>query len=166
MWLTESLLAFLLSVALNAGATRLWKDVPPFVTFLGISTLIFAGLAGRYFFSVEGEAIDMVAGLLLFAAATEFYVLLILLVANSISVSILLHARSRPLSSGALAELYSEEKMLAMRLHKIVSMGLVEGRDGIFFLTPSGRRLLNRLDTVRKFFGHGTSVPKRTVNGI
>lgn len=150
----DSGIAFFLSVALNAFAARTWKDVPPFVTFLAISVIVFIGLFSWCLWFSNDNFLDAAASLLVYVASVEFYVLLILFVVNSVSVSILMNIYVRPLSPGDLAGLYSDEKILALRLERLCSMGLIEGEGTSLVITTRGYCLLRTLDGAKNFFGH------------
>ncbi len=160
MSILASFLAFVLAVTVNAIATRIWTERAPFSVFIIVSTAVFFGLSAYSVYFYSDDILDIATMLLLYAAAAEFYVLLILLVGNSVSVSILLYALDRPLSSDKLIEMYSDQSMLDMRLSRLNKMGLIASEGGCqFSITPSGYRMVNLLDRLRRFFGHGSLLP-------
>lgn len=157
MWIISSIVAFLFAVSLNAVATRVWPKRAPFSTYIVISVVVFIALVFYIGMYTTRDPLDVLASILFYAAATEFYVLLILLVGNSVSVSILIHAMHRPLMLDELEEMYSEEEMLQMRMLRLSNMGLIEKEgDDLYGVTPAGHRLVRTLDRVRHFFGHGS----------
>jgi hypothetical protein len=114
-----------------------------------------AGLALlAHLLSVEGLTYRTLAGLLVFALASELYIFCFTLIISSVSAIWLRRLYRGSIESEELAEAYSPTWMVELRLDRLVENGFL-ARDGDGYrLTEKGRNLIGTFGKLRAIFKH------------
>ena len=104
--------------------------------------------------AVEGLTHRTLAGLLVFALASELYIFCFTLIFSSVSAIWLRRLYRGSIETAALAEAYSPAWMVETRLGRLVDNGfLVRAGDG-YRLTEKGRGLIGTFGRLRAIFKH------------
>jgi hypothetical protein len=154
MWLLLAGFGLVLAVLAHAALSRIERlpgnMVTRFVAPAGLVGLgLLAVLLSRY-----GLDVPTLAGLLLYSLGCELYVFLFTMVSSSISVAILLRLESGGLTRREIDMLYTEEKMVAGRVARLVANGFLVATPSGYAVSDRGQVLLHSFSRLRRFFGH------------
>ena len=154
MWLLLAAGYFAAAVALHALVTRAPLRASSVARYVIVGSL--SGVAlGAHLVWLYDLTTPAIAGLLLFALASEVYIFLFTLTMNSISSTILLTLRSGATDEEALDARYSASYMVDSRLVKLEANDFLR-RDGERFqLTERGRGLVASFHRLRRLFFRG-----------
>lgn len=153
MPLALALLALAAAVLLHALLMRLPRAPGSVATFIGVGAvgaIVLAAILIRMF----GLAPEAFAAGLIYAFGCELYLFLSTFSLASISSNILAELRLGPLTEGELARRYASERMVRLRIERLLAAGLMVEADGAFQLTPKGAHLVGILERLRALFGH------------
>ncbi len=144
---------FVVALALHAiwcRASRRPSVVVKFVLVGGATGLALLG----HLLAVEGLTHRTLAGLLVFALASELYIFCFTLIISSVSAVWLRRLHRGSIESAALAEAYSPSWMVDTRLIRLIENGFL-ARDGDRYrLTEKGRSLIGTFGRLRAIFKH------------
>jgi hypothetical protein len=155
MFYLAPLLGFFLAVVINTVVAR-FKLLPmsTLMSFFIIGSAIGMALIA-YTFAYNGLVIESIAAISFYGLLCVLAMLSLSLVMASVSVFMVLMIRERPRTGVEVDALYSRQKMLAARLDRIESAGLISKIGiGEYEVSPRGHALLNALMTMRRLFGH------------
>jgi hypothetical protein len=140
-----TLAAFVLAILGHAALRRAAPRVGSVGGFLLVGALMGAGLAGLLA-QRDGLALHSWAALASYAFACELYIFLFSSVSSSVSASFLYRLRSGkpPAVSGT--------AMVARRLERMLSAGILEKTSSGYRATARGARLLRAYRSLRGFF--------------
>jgi hypothetical protein len=105
----------------------------------------------------EYSFLNALAAILLYAFASELYIFLFTLIASSVSISIIRGLRVGAMSARDVELLYSSERMVQVRLERLLAIGLINRDVRGVHLTARGRRVITIFGALRRFFGHSVS---------
>lgn len=141
------------AVALHAVLCR----QPPAVSAV-LKFLVAGGLVGLWLVvllvALFGLSVPTLAGVLVYALASELYIFLFTLVHSSVSAVWLRRLRRGEIEAAALARQYDPAWMVESRLDKLVRSGLLVRTGGAYRLTDQAHRLIATFGRLRAFFGH------------
>lgn len=152
MWLVETAAALLSALLLHVVACRLRRTSP-------VSMLLLVGaLVGGLLMAtlvLTATALELFAGLVVFALGIESYLFLHGTASNSIGVGILLRLdEQRELALADVRALYDTHGMVQRRLERLEDSGLIAAFGNGYRVTPKGQRLLDLFLWFRKVFRH------------
>jgi hypothetical protein len=157
VWLASALVALIVAIAGQILVGLLQPARSMVMRFLivggGVGLLLVGHLAGSYGLGVEVWAAGLVYGF-----GCELWVFLITLVDSSVSVSLLLLLRRRPLGRVELIRFASGRMMVATRVEKLCARGLLQRASDGYTLTRRGRALVATFRFLRRFL-HGQALP-------
>ena len=123
-----------------------------------VKFVVVGGVTGlallAHLLSTEGLTYRTLAGLLVFALASELYIFCFTLIISSVSAIWLRRLHRGSIETAALAEAYSPAWMVEVRLDRLVANGFL-ARDGDGYrLTEKGRGLIGTFGKLRAIFKH------------
>ena len=101
-----------------------------------------------------GLTVPALAAIALYAFLCELYIFCFTLAMSSISATMLIMLRQRPLQADELAAAYKPEDMVQLRIERLVNSGAVDRVTGRLVLTERGRKLHAAFSALSQFFGH------------
>ena len=123
-----------------------------------VKYVVVGGLTGlallAHLLSVEGPTHRTLAGLLVFALASELYIFLFTMIISSVSAIWLRRLYRGSIETSTLAEIYSPAWMVETRLERLVENGFLVRTDDGYRLTEKGRSLINTFTRLRGIFKH------------
>lgn len=143
-----SVVFILLSVVLDAAAARFARRLGPvmryafFFVICGLSLLVLLICQERPFW----------APVLLYGLLGELYVFLFTLVANSVSMGIVMRLRYGAISETEIYEYYDPNAMVLRRLEHLQNAKLIHPALGGWTLSSRGRALILVFERLRSFF--------------
>lgn len=149
---------FMISVGLYVILSR-WIVGNGVLKFVFCGTIAGVGLVLRQWLSVDLS--NLVPSVLLYAFICELFIFFIAFVGSSVSVSLLLMLKGRPLSQPEIDRLYADEAMVDERIRKLEMTDFLEKAADPRKLTAKGRVLLSVFRMFRRFFRH--EGPERTL---
>lgn len=151
MWAAFTLGCFFGALVFHAVLCNLTNSHKPLGKFLlaGVSFGLFLSIL---LYSRYGFRLESIAGLLVFAFASEFYIFLFSMVSTSISVRLLVTLGAKPLDPASLRLIYSGRGMVHRRLEDLSSSGMLERSPEGYCITPKGARMVQYFRTLRIFF--------------
>jgi|SRR3990172_3332658 len=153
MWGVWAIIVFVGALAGHAALCRLPVSGNNVAKFLGVGGL--AGiLLSTYLISVYGLALTTWAGLFLYMFLCELYIFSFTLVHSSVSASLLIALRAGALTDQEIHMRYSDERMVDLRIGKLLANGFLREGDSGYTLTDRGRLLLAIFRRLRGFFRH------------
>lgn len=124
--------------------------VVKFVAVGGLTGLVLLA----HLLSIEGLTYRTLAGLLVFALASELYIFCFTLIISSVSAIWLRRLYRGSVETAALAEAYSPTWMVELRLARLVENGfLIRAVEG-YQVTEKGRNLIRTFGRLRAIFKH------------
>ncbi len=153
MVLGIAVIALLSAVLFHAAVMRLSLPLGSVATFIVVA---FAGAIGLGAI-MTGEAVptaEIIASLLTYGFGCELYLFLSTFSLASISSNILAELRQHSLTHDGLARRYASERMVRLRMERLLAADLVVEDAGTLRLTPKGRRMLRIFERLRVLFGH------------
>ena len=152
MWLVETAAALLSALLLHVVACRLRPASP--VSMLLLVGAVVGGLLLATLM-LTATALEIFAGLVVFALGIESYLFLHGTASNSIGVGILLRLHDRhELGLADVSALYDTHGMVQRRLERLEDSGLIAAFGNGYRVTPKGQRLLDLFLWFRKVFRH------------
>lgn len=148
-----ALAAFVLAVLLHGLVMRIpmpMDSVRRFLlvgTPLGLALVVFA--LTRLGFSVSGFA-----AILFYALLCELYIFCFTLVLSSVSATMLIMLRGGPVATRALIAVYDPEKMVKLRLDRLLQNGFLQRVQERITVTAQGMKYHKAFEALRVFFGH------------
>ena len=148
-----ALAAFVLAVLLHGLVMRAPMQVDSVRRFLmvgaplGLALVVFA--LTRFGFTVSGFA-----AILLYALLCELYMFCFTLVLSSVSATMLIMLRDGPIATLTLASVYDPDKMVQLRLDRLLHNGFLEHAKGRIAVTAQGMKYHKAFTALRVFFGH------------
>jgi len=156
MWFAPSVGLWLLAVAAHALLCR--RPLP----FGTVARFLLAGLAAGAALVWLLERVygiwspETFAAVLAFAFLCELYLFLFTLVMASISTKLLLLLRERSLSEADVIAMYDSERMVSLRIARLLTAGFLRESASQLRLTTAGALLATRFLALRTYFGHPT----------
>ena len=144
---------FVVALVLHAAWCRVAQRPSTVVKFVAAGGLVGLVLLG-HLLATEGPTHRTLAGLLVFALASELYIFSFTLIISSVSAIWLRRLYRGSIETDALAEAYSPSWMVETRLSRLVENGFL-ARDGDGYrLTEKGRGLIGTFGRLRAIFKH------------
>jgi len=145
---------FIGAVLCHAALSRM--HLPPNIVlrFLLVGSTLGAGLVWWLYDKYGLAAPEMWAGVLIYVFCCELYVFLFTLVISSISANVLINLSFQDMTDHDMSRLYDSRQMVAARLDRLVSVGLLDESLGSLKLTKNGLRLVRFFNRMRAFFRH------------
>lgn len=154
IWLAGTLLLFVAALLGHALLSRM--QMPPNIVlrFLLAGSVVGVGLVWWLYDKYGIAAPQMWGGLLLYAFCCELYVFLFTLVISSISANLLINLFLRDMTDADIADLYDSRHMVAARLDRLVSVGLLDESSEGLKLTKKGVQTVRIANRMKRFFRH------------
>lgn len=154
MWWSLTVGAFLFVIGGHAIACRL-----PIRTDRVVRFVVVGGVTGTTLIWIMGIRYGLFApqtsaALLAYALACEIYIFLFTMTISSISANLLIKLSERELTITDINNVYDSGKMVAQRLHRLVSTGFLRDSESGVTVTKKGQRLTAALGLLRSFFRH------------
>lgn len=154
MAILSALAAFVLAVLLHGLIMRTPMQVDSVRRFLMVGVPL--GLALVAYALVRfGPGPHAFAAILLYALLCELYLFCFTLVLSSVSATMLIMLRDGPITTLALASVYDPNKMVQLRLDRLLHNGFLERTKGRLAVTAQGMKYHKVFTALRVFFGHG-----------
>jgi hypothetical protein len=160
MWFVLALGAFAIAVLCHIVTVRLplpFSNVIRYVLVGGIVGGVLV-LTLLVLYGVSGEAF---AGAMMFAFLSELYIFFFTLVISSVSVTLMLHLRERPIDEAEVSRIYDSRGMVTFRLEQMMRNGFATEQNGQYALTPAGRSMVYWFVLLRQIFGHELASTRR-----
>ena len=142
--LGAAILSYAAAVAVSSAATAAWTPIQ-----WALNAALTANPIG-----ILVVALAALSAGLIYAFGCELYLFLSTFSLASISSNILAELRLGPLTEGELARRYASERMVRLRIERLLAAGLMVEADGAFQLTPKGAHLVGIFERLRALFGH------------
>lgn len=149
----QSLAFFAAAVILHAICVRTTQAFSRIVLFMIVGSICGTGLLAFIFYS-SGPSITLVASAVTYGFACELYIFLFTLVANSVSLGILVRLREKPLKAEQISALYDPEAMVQRRFEQLSASGLIDTDGKKYLATRKGEAVMQSMCKLRRFFGH------------
>ena len=149
-----AVLYFAAAIVLHAVWCRAssWPSVV--VKFVAVGGVVGLALLGHLVASNGFLTTGTLAGLLVFALASELYIFLFRLILCSVTAIWLRRLYRSPIPTSALGDVYSPAWMVESRMERLVENGFLV-RDGeTYRLTEKGRSLIGTFGRLRAIFKH------------
>lgn len=146
-------LYFAAALALHAIWCRLVRQPSVVVKFVGVGGVTGLVLFG-HLVALYGLTTGTLAGLLVFALASELYIFCFTLIISSVSAIWLRRLHRGSIETAALAEAYSPTWMVDIRLDRLVENGFLVCDGDAYRLTEKGRSLIGTFGRLRAIFKH------------
>jgi hypothetical protein len=153
MWLLLSVVSLVLAVMLHGFSSRIFVQLDSVRRFLlvGLPIGMLLTIAALALYGLTTPALAAVA---LYAFLCELYIFCFTLAMSSISATMLIMLRQRPLQVADLVNLYKPDEMVRLRVDRLVKTGVIDLSAGRLTLTDRGRRLHAAFSILSRFFGH------------
>jgi hypothetical protein len=146
-------ICFVFAVVIHGLSSRVSVHLDSVRRFLLIGTpigIVLAILA----VTLYGVTVPGLAALALYAFLCELYIFGFTLAISSISATTLVMLRDGPLQLADLTAIYKPNKMVELRVGRLLQTGLLDTESGHLVLTRRGCRLHAAFSTLSQFFGH------------
>jgi len=157
MWFVTSVGFWLLAVAAHAVLCRLRLPFTAVGRFLLANLAIGTALAWLVCRSYGIWSAPTFSALLVFGFLSELYLFLSTLAVASISATVLLTLRNRSLSEEQLSVLLNGQRMVSLRVERLLAAGLLSESASQVRLTAAGTILGTRFLRLKAFLGHTTA---------
>ena len=156
-WLVGVMAFFIGAVLGHVALSRMHFPRNIVLRFLLVGSTLGAGLVWWLYEKYGLAAPETWAGVLIYIFCCELYVFLFTLVISSISANVLINLSFRDMTDHDVSRLYDSRHMVAARLDRLVSVGLLDESPSGLKLTEKGRRLVQFFNGMRAFFHHSPS---------
>jgi hypothetical protein len=147
--------AILLLIVLHGAACRLPLPFGSVTRFLIVGSL--CGLATIIVTVAQyGLTPNVIGAVLAFAFAAELYLFLFTMTITSVSANTLVLLSKRQVCRTNIDDLYSDRGMAALRIERLLAVGLAQERNGFISLTPKGQVVAQVFAWLRTVFRHKT----------
>jgi hypothetical protein len=154
MWFVGVLLGLMFAVGGHAILCRAPIPLNGVTRFLLIGGLVGVGLVWWLLYRYGLAAPQAWAGAAVYAFCCELYVFLFTFAMSSVTANLLAKLSRRDLTDKEIEQLYDSRHMVATRLDRLVTVGLVdEGPRGLS-LSPEGARTVATFRRLRGLFRH------------
>jgi hypothetical protein len=160
MWFVGVLLALVIAVAGHAGLCRASMPLNVVTRFLITGGLIGASLVWWLISRYGATAPQTWAGALVYAFCCELYVFFFTFAMSSITANLIARLSRYDMTDSDIEKLYDSRHMVATRLDRLVTVGLIEDLPSGLRLTTEGTRMVRTFRWLRAFFRH----PQPTYN--
>jgi hypothetical protein len=160
MWFVGVLLALVIAMVGHAGLCRASMPLNVVTRFLITGGLIGAGLVWWLISRYGATAPQTWAGALVYAFCCELYVFLFTFAMSSITANLIARLSRYDMTDSDIEKLYDSRHMVATRLDRLVTVGLIEDLPSGLRLTTEGTRMVRTFRWLRAFFRH----PQPTYN--
>lgn len=157
MWLLVSLLAFIASLVSHAILCRV------FILYSKLNLYLFSGLLiGFCLIILNGWmygfiSIATYSSSSLYGFLCAFYIFIFSSSLSSISMNTIILIGKNCLLENSIGEIYSGEKMVELRLQRLISTGLAKkDSQGQFIITLKGKKFLKSMICLNQFFLNST----------
>lgn len=153
MWIALPLACFGLAVVLHG----VWMRIPLRFDVVRRFLLVGIPMSGAVVvFSIAalGLTIPAFAAIFLYAFLCELYLFFFTLAISSVSATMLIKLRKRPMQASSLENAYDSRGMVKLRLDRLIKNGFIERKDNRLIVTANGTRLHQTFSVLRRFFGH------------
>jgi hypothetical protein len=154
MWFVGVLVALVIAVVGHAGLCRASMPLNVVTRFLITGGLIGAGLVWWLISRYGATAPQTWAGALVYAFCCELYVFLFTFAMSSITANLIARLSRYDMTDLDIEKLYDSRHMVATRLDRLVTVGLIEDLPSGLRLTTEGTRMVRTFRWLRDFFGH------------
>jgi hypothetical protein len=154
MWFVGVLLALVIAVVGHAGLCRASMPLNVVTRFLITGGLIGAGLVWWLISRYGATAPQTWAGALVYAFCCELYVFLFTFAMSSITANLIARLSRYDMTDSDIEKLYDSRHMVATRLDRLVTVGLIKDLPSGLRLTTEGTRMVRTFCWLRDFFGH------------
>lgn len=153
MWFALTLSGIVFVVVLHGIFARLGGSLTIVLSFLCVSApiAIIILFIAYWMFGISDES---AAAILVYLAFCETYIFLFTLVANSVSISILMRLKSNPTTADKLMESYSTQAMVERRIDQLRAANFLTESAGQVRLLPRGEILAQVFVIARNLFRH------------
>jgi hypothetical protein len=164
MELLWAVIYFTLAALAHTFLTRLVRYGSSIAKFFVAGSLLGLVLTVHLYLTAP-SLIRTAAGIATYALACELYLFLFTLVASSVSVQLLIALHSSPLTCEQAIALGDGKRLVAERLHRLSTSGLLFDDYGTWRLSAQAQRLVRLHATFMRFFlptsaGHPTASEK------
>jgi hypothetical protein len=160
MWFVGALLGLMIAVVGHAGLCRVSMPLNVVTRFLISGGLVGACLVWWLLNRYGATAPQTWAGALVYAFCCELYIFLFTFAMSSITANLLAKLSRCGMTDADIEQLYDSRHMVATRLDRLVTVGLVEERPTGLRLTAEGARMVRTFRVLRGLFRH----PQPTYN--
>ena len=160
MWFVGVLLALVIAVVGHAGLCRASMPLNVVTRFLITGGLIGAGLVWWLISRYGATAPQTWAGALVYAFCCELYVFFFTFAMSSITANLIARLSRYDMTDSDIEKFYDSRHMVATRLARLVTVGLIEDLPSGLRLTTEGTRMVRTFRWLRDFFRH----PQPTYN--
>ncbi len=154
MMILSALAAFVLAVVLHGLVMRAPMRMDSVRRFLLVGVPLGLVLVA-YVLVCFGTGLHGFAVILLYALLCELYLFCFTLVLSSVSATMLIMLRNGPVATRALIAVYDPDKMVQLRLDRLLQNGFLEREKGRLTVTVQGMKYHRAFKVLRGFFGHG-----------
>ncbi len=153
MPLLTAVIATVIAIFLHWLSQYFLRATGCFLRFIIVFLLVFCG--SIYWHIATQTALDeALSAMVWFIFLCELYMFLFSLSLSSLSVKMLQLLAKRAASRDEIQNLYQPASMVAKRIERLQSSGLITGEKSAFTLTPKGQKLVKLFGYVRSIF-HG-----------
>jgi hypothetical protein len=160
MWFVGVLLALVIAVVGHAGLCRASMPLNVVTRFLITGGLIGAGLVWWLISRYGATAPQAWAGELVYAFCCELYVFLFTFAMSSVTANLIARLSRYDMTDSDIEKFYDSRHMVATRLDRLVTVGLIEDLPSGLRLTTEGTSMVRTFRWLRDFFRH----PQPTYN--
>jgi hypothetical protein len=153
MALGYALLALASAILLHALVRRLPRSPGSVATFLTVATVCAIALAA-HLIRKNGLTPETIAAATIYAFGCELYLFLSTFSLASISSNILAELFRQPLAETDLSERYTSDRMVRLRIARMIAAGLMAEDAGNLRLTRKGMRMVRVFERLGALFGH------------
>lgn len=148
-----ALATFVIAVLLHGLVMRAPMQMDSVRRFLMVGAPLGLALVA-FALTCFGFTLNSFAAILLYALLCELYIFCFTLALSSVSATMLIMLCDGPIATRALVAVYDPEKMVQLRLNRLLQNGFLEHAKGRIIVTTQGMKYHKAFTTLRIFFGH------------
>src|SRR6266511_2997788 len=154
MWFVGALVRLLIAIVWHSGLCRLPIRLTGVTRFLITGGLVGACLVWWLFNRYGLTAPQTWAGAVVYAFCCELYVFLFTFAMSSVTANLIARLSRYDMTDSDIEKFYDSRHMVATRLARLVTVGLIEDLPSGLRLTTEGARMVRTFRWLRDFFGH------------
>jgi hypothetical protein len=160
MWFVGALFGLIIAAMGHAGLCRASMPLNVVTRFLIAGALVAACLVWWLLSRYGATAPQTWAGAAVYAFCCELYVFLFTFAMSSVTANLIARLSRYDMTDSDIEKLYDSRHMVATRLDRLVTVGLIEDLPSGLQLTTEGTRMVRIFRWLRDFFRH----PQPTYN--
>jgi hypothetical protein len=160
MWFVGALFGLIIAAMGHAGLCRASMPLNVVTRFLIAGALVAACLVWWLLSRFGATAPQTWAGAAVYVFGCELYVFLFTFAMSSVTANLIARLSRYDMTDSDIEKLYDSRHMVATRLDRLVTVGLIEDLPSGLRLTTEGTRMVRIFRWLRDFFGH----PQPTYN--